>query len=153
MTPRIVLASLAWLAFVPAATAAAAASLELPLVFADGMVLQRDAPLPVWGQARPGCQVRVTLDGEHASGTADPAGRWAVTLPPQVAGGPYVLAIEACGQQRRIGDVLVGEVWLASGQSNMEWPVAQTEHAHEDIASAGDAQLRHFKVPKSWAGA
>src|SRR5690606_40960498 len=135
MTPRIVLASLAWLAFVPAATAAAAASLELPLAFADGMVLQRDAPLPVWRQARPGCTVQVELDGQRASATAAGDGSWAVTLPSHAAGGPYVLAVEGCGQRQRIADVLVGEVWLASGQSNLEWPVAQPLPAGADIAA------------------
>ncbi len=150
MTSRPILASLAWLALVPAASAA---SLEMPRVFADGMVLQRDRPLPVWGQAQPGCQVRVTLDGAAASATAGAEGRWAATLPARAAGGPYVLAVDACGQRRQISDVLVGEVWLASGQSNMEWPVAQTLHAQEDIAAAGDPQLRHFKVPRAWAEA
>ncbi len=154
MTFRILLVPVAWLAV--AATAAAApppAALELPLVFADGMVLQRDRPLPVWGQARPGCEVRVEIAGADEVATAAGDGRWSVTLPAQAAGGPHVLAIDACGQRREIGDVLVGEVWLASGQSNMEWPVAQTLHAQEDIASAGDPQLRHFKVPRSWADA
>ena len=153
MTSRFVLVSLAWLALAPAVLAAAPRALELPRVFADGMVLQRDRPMPVWGQARPGCQVQVALDGRRASALADATGRWAVTLPAHAAGGPLVLAIDACGERREIGDVLVGEVWLASGQSNMEWPVAQTLHAREDIAAAGDPRLRHFKVPKSWAEA
>ena len=126
MTSRPILASLAWLALVPAASAA---SLEMPRVFSDGMVLQRDRPLPVWGQAQPGCEVRVTLDGAAASAKAGAEGRWAATLPARAAGGPYVLAVDGCGQRLQVSDVLVGEVWLASGQSNMEWPVAQTLHA------------------------
>jgi len=153
MTSRIVLASLACLALAPSAFAAPGKALELPLVFTDGVVLQRDRPMPVWGQARPGCTVQVELDGQRASATAAGDGSWAVTLPAHAAGGPYVLAVEGCGQRQRIADVLVGEVWLASGQSNMEWPVAQTLHAAEDIAAAGDPQLRHFKVPRSWAEA
>lgn len=151
MTPRIVPAILAWIALSPAAFAAQGGALELPLVFSDGVVLQRDRPLPVWGQARPGCEVRVELDGQRASATAGADGRWEATLPAHAAGGPYVLAVEACGERRRIADVLLGEVWLASGQSNMEWPVAQALHGGEDIAGAGDPQLRHFKVPRSWA--
>ncbi len=153
MTSRITLASLAWLALAPAAIAAPSAQLDMPLVFADGMVLQRDRPLPVWGQARPGCTVQVALAGGKAQAVAGADGRWRATLPAQAAGGPHVLEVDACGQRREIGDVLVGEVWLASGQSNMEWPVSQTLHAQEDIAGAGDPQLRHFKVPRSWAEA
>src|SRR5690606_2698519 len=148
----LILASLACIALAPA-TAMGASPLELPGLFADGMVLQRDQPLPVWGKAAPGCRVEVALADSTAQAMADADGRWRAMLPARAAGGPHQLSIDACGQQRRIGDVLVGEVWLASGQSNMEWPVAQTDHAQEDIASAGDAQLRHFKVPRSWAEA
>lgn len=153
MTSRSVLAPLAWLVLAVPASAATGSGLELPLVFSDGAVLQRDRPLPVWGQARPGCRVEVELDGRRASATAAADGRWALGLPAHAAGGPYLLEVDACGERRRIADVMFGEVWLASGQSNMEWPVAQTLHASEDIASAGDPQLRHFKVPRSWAEA
>lgn len=153
MTSRIVLVCLAWLGLAPSVLASDPPPLDLPLVFTDGMVLQRDRPMPVWGQARAGCQVQVTMDGSQARAVTDSRGHWRVTLPAHAAGGPHVLAVEACGQRIQIDDVLVGEVWLASGQSNMEWPVAQTLHAQEDIASAGDRQLRHFKVPKSWAEA
>lgn len=153
MTSRFALVCLAWLGLAPTAPAAAPPGLELPRVFADGMVLQRDRPIPVWGQAGAGCEVRVAIDDRHARAVADSTGRWALSLPAHAAGGPHVLEVEACGQRVRIDDVLVGEVWLASGQSNMEWPVAQTLHAQEDIASAGDARLRHFKVPRSWAEA
>ncbi|KAF1684628.1 9-O-acetylesterase [Pseudoxanthomonas broegbernensis] len=144
---------LAWLAMPAAALAAPTAALELPLLFSDGAVLQRDRPLPVWGQAAPGAQVRVEFDGSQAQATAGDDGRWSLQLPAHAAGGPYALTVRAGDEERRIDDVLVGEVWLASGQSNMEWPVAQSLHAQEDIAGAGDARLRHFKVPKSWAEA
>ncbi|AKC88403.1 9-O-acetylesterase [Pseudoxanthomonas suwonensis] len=142
------LAVLVWLAL---PLTALAAQLELPLLFSDGAVLQRDRPLPVWGRAAPGAQVRVEFDGSSAQAVAGADGRWSLRLPAHAAGGPYQLLVRAGGEEKRIGDVLVGEVWLASGQSNMEWPVAQTLHAQEDIAVAGDASLRHFKVPKSWA--
>lgn len=151
MKHRIAVFALAWLAM--PVSALAAAELELPLLFSDGVVLQRDQPLPVWGQAEPGAQVQVEFDGTRAQATADADGRWSLRLPAHAAGGPYELRVSAGAQERRIGEVLVGEVWLASGQSNMEWPVAQSLHAQEDIAAAGDALLRHFKVPKSWAEA
>jgi len=150
MKLRLLLATLALLAIAPLASAAGM-SLELPLLFSDGAVLQRDRPLPVWGQAAPGAQVAVSFDGRNAQAVAGADGRWSLQLPAHSAGGPYELVVRAGTQERRVRDVLVGEVWLASGQSNMEWPVAQTLHAQEDIAAAGDAWLRHFKIPKSWA--
>ncbi|WP_372014855.1 sialate O-acetylesterase [Pseudoxanthomonas sp. 10H] len=152
MKHRILAATFACLALAwPALALAAGTKLELPLLFSDGAVLQRDRPLPVWGQAAPGAKVQVELDGHRAQAVAGDDGRWSVRLPAHAAGGPYTLVVRAGTEEKRIGDVLVGEVWLASGQSNMEWPVATTLHAKEDIAAAGDTALRHFKVPKSWA--
>ena len=148
MKLHLALATLFGFALAPLASAADA-SLELSLLFSDGAVLQRDRPLPVWGRATPGDQVDVELDGRSAQATAGADGRWTVQLPAHAAGGPYELRVRAGSEERRVRDVLVGEVWLASGQSNMEWPVAQTLHAQEDIAGAGDPSLRHFKVPRS----
>lgn len=148
MKHRILLAALAVLAL-PAS--ALAAQLELPLLFSDGAVLQRGHALPVWGRAAPGTKVQVEFDGSHAQALADADGRWRLHLPAHAAGGPYTLTVRAGGEEKRIDDVLVGEVWLASGQSNMEWPVATTLHAREDIAAPADPWLRQFKVPKSWA--
>ena len=152
MKLHLALATLFGFALAPLASAADA-SLELPLLFSDGAVLQRDRPLPVWGRATPGERVDVELDGRSAQATVGADGRWTVQLPAHAAGGPYELRVRAGSEERRVRDVLVGEVWLASGQSNMEWPVAQTLHAQEDIAGAGDPSLRHFKVPRSWAEA
>ena len=77
---------------------------------------------------------------------------WRVELPAHAAGGPYVLSVrEGTAAPVTIRDVLVGDVWLASGQSNMEWPVAQAQDADNEIARANDARIRHFKVPKSWS--
>ena len=152
MKHRILGATLAWLAFALPAIAAEA-GLELPLLFTDGAVLQRDHALPVWGEAAPGALVQVEFDGSRAQVVAGADGRWSLQLPAHAAGGPYTLVVRAGGEEKRVDDVLVGEVWLASGQSNMEWPVATTLHGKEDIAAAGDKALRHFKVPKSWAAA
>lgn len=142
-----------WLAVLALAAlpGSAWATLELPLLFGDGAVLQRDAPLRVWGWATPGARVQVRLDGQVASAVATVDGRWQAQLPAHAAGGPYVLEVEGDGTRRRIGDVLVGDVWLASGQSNMEWPLAQARDGAREVAAAADPQLRHFKVPKSWS--
>ncbi len=129
----------------------AAAELQLPLLFAHGAVLQRDAPIPVWGWATPGARIHARLDGASASAVAGRDGRWRLQLPAHAAGGPYVLDVQGDGSQRRIGDVLIGDVWLASGQSNMEWPLAQARDGAREVAAATDPQLRNFKVPKAWA--
>lgn len=142
-----------WLAALALAAlpASAWAELQLPLLFADGAVLQRDVPLRVWGWATPGARIQVRLDGAAATAVAAADGRWQAQLPAHAAGGPYVLEVQGDGARRRIGDVLVGDVWLASGQSNMEWPLAQARDGAREVAAANDPQLRHFKVPKSWS--
>ncbi|QNH17174.1 9-O-acetylesterase [Xanthomonas sp. SS] len=144
---------LRWLAVVALAAlpASAWAELQLPLLFADGAVLQRDVPMRVWGWATPGARIQVGLDGAAATAVAAADGRWQAQLPAHAAGGPYALEVQGDGVQRRIGDVLVGDVWLASGQSNMEWPLAQARDGAREVAAANDPQLRHFKVPKSWS--
>ena len=140
------LTTLALLACIGASQAA-----ELPRMFADGMVLQRGKPIPVWGRSAPGATVRVGFEGSNASATADGTGHWRVQLPAHAAGGPYTLTIDD-GQKQVLRDVLVGDVWLASGQSNMEWPLEHTDDGDAAIAAANDPLVRHFKIPKSWAG-
>ncbi|WP_355608708.1 sialate O-acetylesterase [Xanthomonas cannabis] len=123
----------------------------LPLLFADGAVLQRDQPMPVWGWATPKATITVSFDGKRATAKADESGQWKVRLPAHTAGGPYVLRVQGDGGELQVRDVQVGDVWLASGQSNMEWPLAQASDGAQAVAAANDAQLRHFKVPKSWS--
>ncbi|WP_202839427.1 sialate O-acetylesterase [Luteimonas saliphila] len=133
-------------------TTASAHAVELPRVFSDGMVLQRDRPIIVWGRADAGARIEVALEGDRARATADADGAWRVALPARVAGGPFTMRIADGVAPRELRDVLVGDVWLASGQSNMEWPIAQSADAEAEIARAIDPLIRHFKVPKSWAG-
>jgi sialate O-acetylesterase len=129
----------------------AQAKVELPLLFSDGAVVQRDRPLPVWGWASAGAKIEVELDGRRATATAAKDGAWRVELPAHKAGGPYTLHVRGDGDAVAVKDVLVGDVWLASGQSNMEWPLSQSKDAQQDIAGANDPLIRHFKVPKSWS--
>ena len=136
-----------------ACLAGGAGAVELPRMFADGMVLQRDQPIVLWGRAAAGADVQVRFDGEQARARTDANGQWRVTLPARKAGGPYVLRIDDGQTPRELRDVLVGDVWLASGQSNMEWPISQSADAQAEIARANDPLIRHFKVPRSWAGA
>ena len=130
----------------------AAQAVELPRIFADGMVVQRDQPVRVWGQAAAGARVQVTFAGRDATTQAAADGRWSLALPAQTAGGPHVMRIDDGSQPRMLRDVLVGDVWLASGQSNMEWPIAQSANPEIEAARATDPQIRHFKIPKSWSG-
>ncbi|HSD16136.1 MAG TPA: sialate O-acetylesterase [Thermomonas sp.] len=129
----------------------AAQAVELPRMFSEGMVLQRGQPIPVWGRSGPGATVKVVFDGSSVSTTADASGNWRVTLPAHAAGGPLRLRIDDGVAPVELRDVLVGDVWLASGQSNMEWPLAQTDGADAAIAAANDPLIRHFKIPKSWS--
>lgn len=129
------------------------AEVSLPLMFSDGAVLQRDRPLPVWGWATPGAKIEVTFDARVATTKAASDGAWRVELPAHAAGGPFVMRVrEGKDAAVTVRDVLVGDVWLASGQSNMEWPVAQAKDAEKEIAGAKDPEIRHFKIPKSWSG-
>lgn len=143
--------SLAWLGVLLLLSPCAQARVELPLLFSDGAVVQRDRPLPVWGWASPGAKVQVDFDGRSATAKAAADGSWRVELPAHAAGGPYALRVRGDGETVTVQDVLVGDVWLASGQSNMEWPLRETDGAEAEIARADDPQIRHFKVPQSWS--
>jgi sialate O-acetylesterase len=116
------------------------------------MVLQCNMPVPVWGWAEPNEEVAVILKGKlHRSTKADSNGRWMVKLPPQPAGGPHELIVRTRDEVIRFTDVLFGEVWVCSGQSNMEWPVALAQNAQQEIATANFPQIRFFIVEKAIA--
>ena len=100
----------------------AQAALKLPNIFSDHMVVQQKMPIRVWGWTNPGQDVTVEMGGKSVSGKANAEGRFDVSLPELPAGGPHVLTIRA-DETRSLQDVLVGEVWICSGQSNMQWSV------------------------------
>jgi sialate O-acetylesterase len=125
--------------------------LRLPPLFSDHMVVQRDVTLPVWGWGPPRARVTVKLDSRSASTTADSTGRWRLAFSPLSAGGPHTLTVSDADSRIVVQDILAGDVWLASGQSNMEFRVDQGADAAREIASAHDSAIRHFKVPISWA--
>lgn len=148
---------LVWvLALAGAAQAAPDAKAELRLagIFGDHMVLQRAAPIRVWGTAEPGDAVRVSLAGRLRRTQAGADGQWAVQLPALPAGGPHTLTVQAVRlpsqapiQQRVLNDVLVGDLWLAAGQSNMEWELQATDGGPADVAQAAHPRIRHVKLP------
>lgn len=123
--------------------------LALAPVFGDNMVLQRDLPVPVWGTAGAGEGVTVTFADQTKSTKADASGKWRVTLDPRPASfEPVTLSVEAADNSstavahRQFTNVLVGEVWLAAGQSNMEWPLAKEAHVSTELPAATNSSLR-----------
>ncbi len=129
-------------------TGRAAAEVKLHGLFGDHMVLQRDMKVPVWGTADPGEAVTVEFDGQKVAGKADDKGKWLVTLEPLKAGGPHKLMVKGDKGTVTLDDVLVGEVWIASGQSNMEWSLRLTRDPKDVIANAKNDKIRLFDVPK-----
>jgi len=141
-------------ALVVAATAAPAeAQLKLPHLFSDHAVLQRDRPLHVWGWSSAGATITVSLHGQRATAIADRLGRWEVWLKPEAAGGPYVLTVDggAAEGQAQVQDVMLGDVWFASGQSNMEFPLkgfpgAPLNNGAAEIAAATNPRVRLLRL-------
>ena len=115
-------------------------------VFQDHAVLQRGAPIPVWGHAAPGNEVTVTLGQTTASARADQAGRWSLTVAPPSTGGPYQLTARSGADTATRNDILIGDVFLCSGQSNMEFTVRQGLNAGTEIGNAADDGLRLLTV-------
>lgn len=130
-----------------AAVGTAAADVKLPSLFADGMVLQADAKVAVWGRADPGEAVTVAFEDQSAQAKADAEGRWRVEIGPFTYTAERLLVVT--GKNRiEIEDVCVGEVWVCSGQSNMQWPLAKTTDAGAAIAAAANPRLRLFTMPR-----
>ena len=132
-----------WIFILTASTSFAQAQLELPALFSDHMVLQRGIEAPVWGKDKPGQEIALSLNGQSAKATADKNGNWKANLPKLEAGGPYELVVSG-SEAVTVKDVLVGEVWVASGQSNMELPLNNTTGGSAEAAKANDGQLRWF---------
>ncbi len=150
------LRSLLLLALVPCATLPA--EVILPKILASHMVIQRDLPVHVWGMAAPGEDVEVTFRGQTKSTRTGQLGRWSVYLSPGAAGGPFEMTVKgtpdatggdaASAQTIALEDVLVGDVWVASGQSNMEFMMHQAETADQDLPGAANPNIRLLIVKK-----
>ena len=125
--------------------------LKTSRLFSDGMVLQRDAEVPVWGWGDKGEKVTVEFNGQKYTTKADRKGAWKIILSATSAGGPYSMKVTGKKNTVTVKNILAGDVWLCSGQSNMEWRVKQARDAEQEIAAANDPQIRHFKVPHSIA--
>jgi sialate O-acetylesterase len=137
------------LSMLPAA-AYSTEQLKLPQVFSDHMVLQRDQSAPIWGWAEPGAPVSIQFQGQTLSATADNTGRWEAVFQPLTASAESAELIVSSGDIKlTMRDVLVGDVWLCSGQSNMEWSVGNSANAEREIANADHPLIRHIKPERN----
>lgn len=118
--------------------------LQLPATYGNSMVLQRQRPIRIQGTANAGEKVSVNFHGRKADAVTDNFGQWSVSFPAEEAGGPYKLQVKARSGEKTLSDVWVGEVWLCSGQSNMELKLSQVLTGKEDIAAADTCSRLHF---------
>lgn len=134
------------------AAAIAQTTLQMPKIFSSNMVLQRDITIPVWGKAEPGAAVAVTLAGQTTTVAAQANGGWQARLPQLAAGGPHTMTVTAGAATLIFSNVKIGDVWIASGQSNMEMAVKSADNAEAEIAAANFPDIRLFTVPKNVSG-
>jgi len=141
-----------------ACCAAVRAEVRLPHLLSDHAVLQRDRPIHIWGWAAPSAHLTVKFHAQNVAAVADAMGGWSAWLAPERAGGPFTLTIGGDGADVTVTDLLVGDVWVASGQSNMEMPMkgfpgnAVLKDGDKEIAAATNPQLRLLVVTKKSAG-
>ena len=132
-------------------TASAFANIKLPKIFSDNMVLQRDKPINIWGWAAPNEKVTVIFNKQTKTVSATNKGKWMLVLTNENAGGPYKLIVKG-GNKITLNNILVGEVWVCSGQSNMEMPIEGWGHINnykQEIEAANYPMIRHIKVPNT----
>lgn len=133
-------------------TAAVRAEVRLPHVISDHAVLQRNQPIHIWGWATPNAHLTAQFHAQTVAAVANALGEWSLWLSPETAGGPYSLAVSGDGPQVTVSDLLVGDVWVASGQSNMEMPLdgfpgsAVLKDAAQEIAAATNPKMRLLLV-------
>ncbi|MCX7046599.1 MAG: sialate O-acetylesterase, partial [Candidatus Sumerlaeota bacterium] len=130
-----------------AAAGSAMADVKMPAIFGSKMALQRDAPIPVWGTAEPNEKVTVTIGDQNASAQAGADGKWKATLKPLSAGGPLTMTV-AGKNTLKFENVLVGEVWVCSGQSNMGFTLGGVKDADKEIPAANFPKIRLFSVKR-----
>jgi sialate O-acetylesterase len=128
----------------------AQAEVLLPVVFSDGMLLQRDLPIHVWGRSAPAEKIAATFRGETRAAVADDLGRWQLYLSPVAAGGPYDLTVSG-SNQIVVHNVLVGDVWVASGQSNMEFKMRQLDNPQAEITAAKYPRIRIMRIKHGYS--
>jgi sialate O-acetylesterase len=128
------------------------AEITLAPIFKDHAIVQREKPLPVWGRGTPGEKLTITFHDQSLNTTIDSAGRWIVYFEPLEASAEGAELVVTGKETIVVKDLLVGEVWLASGQSNMEWPVSLVNNNEKQVAAVDLPLLRHLKVERTVAG-
>ncbi len=121
-------------------------SLRLPDIFTDSLIFQRDMPIPVWGKSCKHCKIKVRINEITLCANSDQHGNWNIKLPPMHAGGPYIMYISDKKDHLSIHNILVGEVWLCSGQSNMEFSLSQSNHGDEEIQVSANPNIRFYQM-------
>jgi sialate O-acetylesterase len=121
----------------------------LASVFSDHAVIQRDRKNPVWGRVAPKEKVVVTFAGATLETTADATGYWRATLPALPAGGPHTLSVTSLGQTQTVNDILAGDVWLCSGQSNMQWSVRVSTNGRAEAEASANDRIRSFSIERT----
>ncbi|MEJ2006255.1 MAG: sialate O-acetylesterase [Cyclobacteriaceae bacterium] len=127
------------------------AQLSVAEIFSDHMDLQRGEVVPVWGWSEANDNITVEFNEEVYTAKADELGFWQAEIPPMKTGGPYYMLIKGGAGEVLFNDVMIGDVWLCSGQSNMEWIVANSNNADSEIRNSDHPEIRHFKVSNSWS--
>lgn len=127
------------------------AEIRLPAIIGDHMVLQQDAYPNIWGWSTPGKTVKVTIDDQVHHTISDENGSWLVTLDSLPTGAPLTMDIVGDGSRLQVTDILVGEVWIGSGQSNMQWTVENSANSKAEIAQGNYPSIRLFYVPRKVA--
>ncbi len=120
-------------------------------IFGEHMVLQRNEPIKIWGTGTPDKKMVATFNGSAYQVVIDASGFWEFEIPAQKAGGPYKMLLSTARKKIEWSDIYVGDVWLCSGQSNMEWVLEMTDGAEAEIAQVNDSLIRQFKVPRTSA--
>jgi len=123
------------------------AQLTTARIFGDHMVLQRNQDIPVWGWSANDSKVSVSLNGQKISAKTDAQGNWKVAFKPMEAGGPYVMTVTSGKSKITYSDIMIGEVWLCSGQSNIEFALRNALGYKSELKTAAQMNIRHFKVP------
>lgn len=125
------------------------AEVRLSSIFTDHMVLQRDQALKIWGWADAKETISLIFNGQNLQSKADKFGFWSVELKPMTYGGPFELNVKGNSNTISLKDILIGDVWIGSGQSNMEWPLINTNQGEVTIANSNNPQIRLFTVDKA----
>ncbi len=125
------------------------AKLLVSKLYSDHMVIQRNQPIVVWGWADVNAAIKISFNNLEYSSIVNDKGDWKVTLPMMKEGGPFEMIISSNDEKIIIKDILIGDVWICSGQSNMEWIVANSNNSEEEIKNSFDNKLRQFDIPNT----